>query len=81
MSDDILLGELEQAVQENQHGRPCQVCCALEAMSPSARNRVEQALTGTLVGERKLSEILTRNGYTVGRRAVARHRREGHTAP
>lgn len=75
-NDAGLLEELEKAEDANMFGRPCQVCSALASMSDLARERVEQALAGT-IGERKLSQILTRNGYPTGRRAVASHRK-GH---
>ena len=79
MSDEDLLAELSQAEDENMHGRPCQVCQALPQMSESVRLGVERALAGT-IGEQKLADILTRNGYPTGRRAVKRHRLEGHTS-
>lgn len=79
MSDDSgLLADLEAAEDANIHGRACQVCSALGSMSEQARSAIERALAGT-IGERKLAEILTRNGYPTGRRAVATHRREDHT--
>lgn len=80
MSDADLLSEIGVAEVANMHGRPCQVCQALEAMSESARAGVLRALAGT-IGERKLADILTRNGYPTGRRAVVTHRLEGHPAP
>lgn len=79
MSDEGLLAELGVAENANQHVRPCQVCQALEAMADEARSGVRRALAGT-IGERKLSEILTRNGYPTGRRAIRRHRLEGHSS-
>lgn len=75
--DTGLLADLTNAEQANMHSRPCQVCVALEGMTDFARAGVQQALAGT-IGERTLAEILTRNGYPTGRRAVATHRREGH---
>lgn len=78
-SDDTgLIADLGAAEMANMHGRACQVCSALGAMSEQARSAIERALAGT-IGERKLAEILTRNGYPTGRRAVATHRREDHT--
>ena len=76
--DDKLLEELGAAENDNMHGRPCQVCQALPQMSESGRAGTERALAGT-IGEQKLADILTRNGYPTGRRAVRRHRQEGHT--
>lgn len=78
MTDESLLAELGVAEQANMHSRPCQACAALESMSEAARSQVERALAGT-IGGRTLAEILTRNGYPTGRRAVDNHRREGHT--
>jgi hypothetical protein len=76
--DADLLAELASAEGANMHSRPCQVCRALESMSDHAKSGVVRALAGT-IGERTLAEILTRNGYPTGRRAVATHRREDHT--
>ena len=79
MDDSQLLTDLEVAAEANMHSRECQVCRALEAMSLEAQVAVRSALAGT-IGERKLAEILTGNGYPTGRRAVKRHREEGHTS-
>ena len=77
--DDALLAELQAAEVANIHGRDCQVCEALPRISNPVRVAVERALAGT-IGEQKLADILTRNGYPTGRRAVKRHRLEGHSA-
>jgi len=77
MSDEGLLADLDEAADANMHHRTCQVCRALLNMSDEGRGGVERALAGT-IGERRLAEILTRNGHPTGRRAVANHRREGH---
>lgn len=79
MSEEQLLADLAKGADANMHARPCQVCDALQQMTESARAGVKSALAGT-IGERTLAEILTRNGYPTGRRAVARHRQEGHTS-
>lgn len=76
MADEDLLRDLSTATKANMHNDNCQVCDALAAMSDQARLGVERALAGT-IGERKLAEILTRNGYPTGRRAVHNHRLEG----
>lgn len=76
--DATLLSELAEAEDANQHARPCQVCEALGCMSEQAKSGVLRALAGT-IGEEKLAAILTRNGYPTGRRAVKRHRLEGHS--
>lgn len=73
-----LLADLGAAEDANMFARPCQVCSAIESMSGDARGAVIRALGGT-IGERTLADILTRNGYPTGRRAVARHRLEGHS--
>lgn len=78
MSDADLLDDLSEAAQANVHARPCQVCQALAIMSDPARPVVERYLAGT-IGAKKLADVLTANGYTVGRRAVQNHRREAHT--
>jgi hypothetical protein len=77
-AEQALLSDLAKAANANMHARDCQVCQALPQMSESARAGVESALAGT-IGERTLADILTRNGYPTGRRAVARHRSEGHS--
>lgn len=76
-SDDALLAALSAAEEANTQSRPCQVCQALTKMSESARSGVERALAGT-IGVNTLAGILTRNGYPAGRRAIERHREEGH---
>lgn len=76
--DESLLSDIASAELANMHGALCQVCTALLKMEDRALEGVERALAGT-IGERKLAEILTRNGYPTGRRAVANHRREAHT--
>ena len=78
-NDEALLADLSEAETANMHARDCQVCQALPQMAESARAGVERALAGT-IGEQKLADILTRNGYPTGRRAVKRHRLEGHTS-
>jgi hypothetical protein len=75
--DDALLADLEKAERANVFARDCQVCEALDRMSERAKPQVETALRGT-IGARKLAELLTRNGYPTGRRAVENHRREDH---
>lgn len=79
MSDESLIAELGKAANANQHGRPCQVCDALSQMSEEAAGNVSIALSRRTIGERSLAEILTRNGYPTGRRAVVNHRLEGHS--
>lgn len=78
MTEEALLAALSEAEEANMHTRECQVCRALDGMSDQARVGVVRALAGT-IGERRLAEILTQNGYPTGRRAVARHRLEGHS--
>lgn len=79
MSDEDLIEALAEAEGANMHSRLCQVCSALETMSERARDSTERALAGT-IGEVKLAAILTKSGYPTGRRAVSRHRSEGHTS-
>lgn len=79
MDDAKLWADLKAASQANMHNGSCQVCEALLSMSDTARVSVEVHLRGTMIGGRKLAEILTANGYPAGRRAVDRHRLEGHT--
>lgn len=75
--EEALLEALDQAENKNMHDRPCQACAALESMPELVRSRVERALAGT-IGENKLADILTESGYYVRRRAIRRHRAEGH---
>lgn len=77
--DNALIEALGKAEDANMHARDCQVCQALPQMSEEARAGVNRALAGT-IGEQKLAAILTRSGYPTGRRAVKRHRLEGHTS-
>jgi hypothetical protein len=75
---DPLVAELEAAEKAHPILRPCQACEAILRVSDDAREAVERALAGT-IGEKTLAAILTRNGFTVGARAINRHRREAHT--
>lgn len=74
---DALMADLAQAESENVHSRGCQACDVLEATTEPARTAVRAALDGT-IGRDKLVTILSRHGYTIGRRAIERHRQEGH---
>lgn len=76
--DDSLLAALKVAAAENTQGRPCRMCVALEKMSDPVRGAVEAALGGT-IGRDKLVSVLAAHGYDVGRRAIERHRQEGHS--
>lgn len=77
----LLLEDLEKAESENPHQDRCRVCETLESFevigSDETRAALSRALAGTIGGE-KLAAILARHGYPVGRRAIMRHRREGH---
>ena len=77
MTDADLFADIEAAEKANGSVISCQVCDGLALMSPETKARVESALAGT-IGERKLADILTRNGYPTGRRAIYYHRK-GHT--
>lgn len=76
--EDDLLADLAAAEEANTNTRPCQVCVVLTSVSEPVRAALEAGLAGT-IGRDKLVTILTRRGFTVGRRAVERHRQEGHT--
>lgn len=56
----------------------CKACRALRDMPEDVRGPVADALAGTL-GSETLANVLAKNGYPVGRRAIARHREEAHT--
>lgn len=79
-ADAALLADLQAGERASIPNRPCQACVALENLSDQARPAVERALAGT-IGETKLAQILTANGYPTGARAINRHRREDHQAP
>lgn len=79
MADEDLLTALAVAENANQHARECQVCDGLAQMSEAAKTGVKRALAGS-IGEQKLAAILTGSGYPTGRRAIKRHREEGHTS-
>lgn len=79
MSNDDLLDDLAAAERANCFSASCQACAALAEAPEEVRPALESALGGT-IGNEKLSKILRRHGYTVGRRAIIRHRTEGHSA-
>lgn len=79
LAEAKLLADLKEGERANIHARNCEVCVALEAMSDQAKQGVLRALGGT-IGVQRLADILTNNGYPTGRRAVDKHRREGHTS-
>lgn len=75
LSGDGLLEDLAEAERANIHARSCQVCDHLAVMSPDAHAALSRALAGT-IGVQTLADILTRNGYPTGRRAIMRHRKD-----
>lgn len=85
MSDQDMISELEALTSKTS----CQVCDALSRMSPQAADVIREALGrggrpggGSLpgiIGGEKLAAILTKYGYPTGKRAVLRHRSEGHS--
>lgn len=77
-NDAALLADLQEAYIANRTIKRCDACDTIAGSSEALRPALESALAGT-IGEAKLSAILTHRGYTVGRRAIARHRREAHT--
>lgn len=77
-NEDDLLEDLREAEIASGHRAQCDACDILAAVSESTRPALSAAMAGT-IGAQKLSAILTRRGYAVGRRAIDRHRREGHT--
>jgi hypothetical protein len=74
-----LLDDLNEGERANRYVRTCQACDAIQAAPDDARDALIRALAGT-IGEEKLAKILNKNGFKVGRRAIARHRREEHSA-
>jgi len=74
-----LLADLAEATRANPHGAPCLACRIVSEASEDVRPALEEALSGT-IGTEKLAQILSRHGYEIGRRAIMRHRREGHTS-
>jgi hypothetical protein len=76
--DHALLDALKVAESENPHRRDCKMCVALTQMSDPVQQAVRAALAGT-IGRDKLVAVLAAHGYPVGRRALVRHRQEGHS--
>lgn len=77
MSD--ILADLEQAIRQNTVGRPCLLCTALAEMDSGVADAVHSAIRMQAVGEAKMASLLARHGHEVGRRAIIRHRDEGHS--
>lgn len=77
-ADDSFLSALAAAAAENPHSPRCKMCVALEQMSDPVREAVQASLGGT-IGRDKLVSLLAAHGYDVGRRALERHRQEGHS--
>lgn len=77
-SDHALLDALRRAEAGNTQARPCQVCAVLASMSEPVAKALRSGLAGT-IGRDKLVAVLNNHGYTVGRRAIERHRQEGHS--
>lgn len=77
---ESLLADLAAGERASTFGeRPCTACEAIEGAADDVREALERALAGT-IGEEKLARILSKNGLDVGRRAIARHRKERHTS-
>ena len=74
-----LVEELQQAALTNGHARRCQLCQAMEGMEPAMELEVRELVVGRMIGTRKASDILKRNGWDVGDRAIKRHIAEGHS--
>lgn len=75
-----LLEDLTAGEQKNTMARPCQMCEALKSIEDEeTRIALTRAASGT-IGRDKLAQILHRNGLPVGRRAIERHRQEGHSS-
>jgi hypothetical protein len=73
-----LIEDLNKAEQENTVMRPCQMCAAIEGVSDDVtRVALTRAAAGT-IGRDKLVRILRQNGLPASRRAIERHRTEGH---
>lgn len=73
-----LLEDLDQAESVNSKMPGCNVCRALDEMSPEVAERVRAVIAGRTIGTEKLAAILVKNGYPAGRRAIQRHQRENH---
>ena len=74
----MIIEDLKKAQQDNVLARPCQLCSALNEMPTDEKRAVLASLDS--IGIRKLAAILSANGYSVGRRSVETHKKEGHTA-
>lgn len=79
MIDNSLIKDIERAEVENGTRPHCDACDLIDRLrNTDPFEAVSRALGGT-IGTSKLSAILTKNGHPVGRRAIQRHRDEGHT--
>lgn len=76
--DSDLMVDLNEALIANRTIVPCPACEAIASVSENVRGPLADALAGT-IGRDKLVTILARHGYKVGRRAIERHRQEGHS--
>lgn len=74
-----LLNDLARAEAAASGERPCPACGHLASMDPGPeRDALEAALAGT-IGVNTLVDILRQHEIPVGRRAIYRHRKEGHS--
>jgi hypothetical protein len=73
-----LLDDLGEAQSKNPHRSDCNMCAALDQMSPEEAEGVREVLAGRTIGTEKLAAILVNNGYPAGRRAIKRHLQEEH---
>lgn len=74
-----LLDDLVQAEKDSGHRFSCLLCDALAKMDIEGRQTVQGIVERRTIGAEKLSVILNKHGYEVGRRAIRRHQQEGHT--
>lgn len=73
-----LVEDLAQAEHENTQARDCLMCSTIEGLSDDVtRVALTRAAAGT-IGRDKLVRILRQNGLPASRRAIERHRTEGH---
>lgn len=73
-----LTQDLEAAAAKARNPYGCSVCTELARLSVDEAESLRRALASPL-GEKKLRDILRKNGLAVGVPSINRHRSEGHS--
>ena len=56
----------------------CSVCELVKELSEKEAEVLKKRLLDTKVGHSNISDVLIRNGFMIGRGAIARHRKGNH---